>query len=317
MRVSYCFYELTPYHAIKAKQTHPVRKGALLRFDFLDGSTGYADCHPWEELGDVPLVKQLEWLSQGVTTQLTHRSLYFGSIDAEARKRGVSLFENLKIPESHYLVSNFQEASFETLLQFISKGFSRIKLKLRGTAEEISKLKEWIKLLSHTDCLLRLDFNHQLTPQTFSFFCQTLGDDLRKIDFCEDPFPFSKESWSYFYKTYGLSLACDYHSHRNLREKTSIQTAVLKPAVQDERHYRAISQQLVVTSYLDHPLGQTTAAYVASQFNTSICGLISHLNYAPNAFSEQFSLKGAQLEIPLGTGFGFDELLGKQVWIKL
>jgi O-succinylbenzoate synthase len=70
-----------------------IREGALLRND-----DGFADVHPWPELGDAPLDEQLALLADGQITPLTRASLQCAALDRNARRRGVSLFEGLTIP---------------------------------------------------------------------------------------------------------------------------------------------------------------------------------------------------------------------------
>ena len=67
---------------------------------FVDG--GYGCVHPWPEFGDAPVEEQLRLLSEGVTTPVTAMALRCAEIDGEARRAGVSLFEGLEIPRSHY-----------------------------------------------------------------------------------------------------------------------------------------------------------------------------------------------------------------------
>ena len=62
------------------------RRGALIRVD-----GGFADVHPWPELGDAPLDEQLALLARGETTPLTRASLHWARVDADARARGVSI----------------------------------------------------------------------------------------------------------------------------------------------------------------------------------------------------------------------------------
>jgi o-succinylbenzoate synthase len=119
------------------------RKGALLRVN----GKGYADCHPWPELGDAPLQKQLELLRKGVTTPLTAQSLFFASIDAQAREKGISLFHNLIIPPSHMLVK---------VGDHISPGTNCIKLKV---GIDVPKEIEYLNTFKGESIKIRLDFN--------------------------------------------------------------------------------------------------------------------------------------------------------------
>src|SRR5947207_12510223 len=91
----YWRYELVPKRRLSAIAGR--RVGALIRI-----SDGFADVHPWPELGDLPLDEQLSLLARGVTTPLTARSLCFAALDAEARAASRNLFEGLTIPPSHW-----------------------------------------------------------------------------------------------------------------------------------------------------------------------------------------------------------------------
>src|SRR5438094_571928 len=93
----YSEYDLQPRRALSALAAPGPRRGALIRI-----GGGFADIHPWPELGDAPLDAQIATLARGQTTPLTRRSLEMAALDAQARDRGVSLFEGVSIPESHW-----------------------------------------------------------------------------------------------------------------------------------------------------------------------------------------------------------------------
>src|SRR4029078_6257499 len=86
----FCRYTLKPRRALSALAGARPREGALLR-----AGDGFADIHPWPELGDEPLEEQLKHVE-------TLPALHYARIDGEARRRGVSLFDGLTIPESHW-----------------------------------------------------------------------------------------------------------------------------------------------------------------------------------------------------------------------
>src|SRR5258708_24582201 len=90
-------YELAPKRRLSAIARDAPREGALIRI-----GDGFADVHPWPELGDLPLDDQLALLARGETTALTRQSLSFVSIDERARLASRSLFEGLTIPPSHW-----------------------------------------------------------------------------------------------------------------------------------------------------------------------------------------------------------------------
>src|SRR5688572_31024573 len=68
---------------------------------------GFADVHPWPELGDAPLDEQLALLAQGKMTPLTKASLKQAAWDGGARKRGVSLLDrkSTRLNSSHSQIS--------------------------------------------------------------------------------------------------------------------------------------------------------------------------------------------------------------------
>lgn len=271
------------------------REGALIRID-----GGHADCHPWPELGDLPLEQQLKKLAFGETTPLTERSFSFAKLDREARRERRSLFEGLMIPKSHHLLLNVSDP-------FSNASIVKIKVKKTTPTESLKTLIE-----KH-GCRIRLDFNAQLEIEEFESFLKEMKPYLSSIDFIEDPFPYHREKWQSMQEKYGVALACDRNSKQAIGHIESAKVLVIKPAVQDSAPFQNALQRIVVTSYLDHPFGQLTAAFVAAQMTTEVCGLHSHHVYQTNEFSERF---GEELT-PFGTGFGFDDLLERLPWKKI
>lgn len=280
--------------------------GALLRVAFSDDRVGYADCHPWMELGDLSLAEQLKLLRQNKKTPLTERSLFFARVDAEARADKVNLLENKSIPLSHYLVMCLDESV--DLGNALEEGFQTFKFKVgRDKSNEIACLKKLLPNIPKA----RLDFNFRLTQEEYLDFLARLEGFHGKLEFSEDPFPYDHGLWEKVQRETGVSLALDRYSLKNC----SAHYRVLKPAIENADNMGG--QKLVVTSYAAHPLEQVCAAYVASQFKTEICGLQSHYIYGPNRFSEALSRKGPVFHPPYGTGFGFDDLLEECDWRPL
>lgn len=321
MKISYQHYELLACTSIRSQHK---RKGSLLRFEFDDGILGYADCHPWVELGDLPLDQQLDLLAQGRMTAVTERSLFFARLDAEARAHDRNLFSGLFIPLSHYLITDFlHENVFEEMGEALNKGFTYFKLKLGSNLpSETNKLKNLLKRFENCSFLLRLDFNAKLTKKAFCEFLVDIEFARQNIDFYEDPFPYEPNEWKEVQDEYKVHLACDYQSQKAIGQPDSAKVLVIKPASQCEKEFNSANQskqRLIVTSYLDHPLGQLSAAYVAAKtFKISDqCGLLSQHAYQVNEFSERLKNEGARLIPPSGTGFGFDDLLENVLWKKL
>lgn len=252
------------------------REGALLRVE-----GGFADVHPWPELGDAPLEEQLALLARGATTQLTRASLYWASVDADARRRGVSLFEGLTIPLSHWS-GNEPPEGFDTV-----------------------KIKGVMPVPSHVR--IRIDFNARSTASEFETIAATLPKE--RIDFIEDPCPYDEAVWQSLRAKTGLRLALD-------RFEGIADVLVHKPALHSA--FPAFEGEVVVTSYLDHPIGQFFATYVAATHQVSgRNGLFTHVLYEPDAFIERIRAEGARLLPPEGTGIGFDDLLEDLPWTKI
>ena len=273
---------------------------------FRDGLLGYADCHPWLEFGDAPIAGQKQSLLTRKLTPLSAQSLYFARLDAEARAERRSLFDGLIVPQSHYLVVDLYAVD-------LTRAFSLVKIKVGNEPErELKKLKELAQM--NPGCKWRLDFNSKLNKTSFFRFLENLSECLSLIDYCEDPFPFDAEGWDEAEKQFGVNLAADFETRNIVGGKYLPQIFVIKPAVQSTYPYFGKPRRLVVTSYLDHPLGQATAAYTAAKVAPhETAGLLSHCVYEENAFSAGLN-QGCSFIAPSGTGFGFDHLLEGSAW---
>lgn len=294
------------------------REGALLKIKFNDRSVGYADCHPWPELGDEPLIIQLEKLILKKQTPLTKRSIHFARIDATARRENRSLFKGLEIPKSHRLITDLTLLTTNDLNTYINEGFDYFKVKLGSNLLAESFLLQLF--FNNKNVKLRLDFNEKISQSEFEDFYSRISSLHEKIDFIEDPFSYDEKKWSDVQEKHNLSLACDRHAIQAIGKPHAAKVLILKPAIDAENWIQTGGQKVVVTSYLDHPLGQLAAAWVSVQFpnpSTRIEGLQTHLVYEPTAYSQQIFQKGPNFKIPEGIGFGFDALLKEQKWMPL
>jgi O-succinylbenzoate synthase len=309
--VDFWRYELTPKRRLSAVAADSPRHGALIRIN-----GGVADVHPWPELGDLTLDEQLALLARGETTPLTRASLEFASIDAAARRDGRSLFDGLTIPPSHWPGPDPPPA------------FDTVKLK------SIDVIPDGVRL--------RIDFNATLTAEEFVDIAATLPRE--RIDFIEDPCPYDAAVWRELRERTGLRLALDraasssqhrqecvchtgsdqhlstsadpmWHRHSCLCSLNSYDVLILKPAIEE---IRCTDKEIVVTSYMDHPIGQLCAAYAAATANiTTTCGLVTHVLFENDRFIERMRIDGTRLVPPRGTGWGFDDLLETLPWQKL
>lgn len=297
------------------------REGALLRVTFNDGLVGYCDCHPWIELGDWSLAKQLEALANhesGPLTPLLQCSLHMARLDAEARQSGCSLFKGLTIPLNHKLLTLKDE-----LKNYLTEGFSHFKLKVgKNPEQEIPKINSWLK--ESPQARLCLDFNERLTRDQFLKYWDQISAALRsRIDFVEDPYLFAPLEWSNDQTMLTLSFAADHCAAQALQHPESARVIIHKPAVETTPELANDSIKLVVTSYLDHPLGTMGAAFMAAKLKAryplqmGYCGLLTHHCYQSDPFIDAVKARGPQLFPPEGTGFGFNTLLNEIKWQNL
>ncbi len=313
-------YTLRSREALSGKTSTNERSGSLLKVEFENGAVGFADIHPWPELGDLPLDSQLRLLSEGKTTSLTARSLALAQVDGEARAKNQNLFDGFEVPTSHFLVNNLSSLRAD---QVWAEGFRHLKVKLgRDPWGESRRLNEMAGELQNFR--LRFDFNGLLKGDEFISFIERLPSSLRdKIEFVEDPVPWDEEEWIRLSVQTGTPLALD-RFEGPLEQVRGFQWLILKPAIQDPEVWLARRRdlKLCLTSYLDHPVGQLGAAYEAARLQSTglhlgACGLVSHFSWVDNEWTRRLSVKGARLIPPAGSGIGFDDLLHVASWSRI
>ena len=319
-------YALKSHASLGGHALSQERHGALIRIEVQSGLVGYADLHPWTELGDIDLDEQLKLLSQNQTTALSARSLMLARMDLDARSRSVSAFAGLMIPQSHFLATDIRGLSTEDLADAWTDGFRIIKLKLgRNIGSEIEKLHVLEKSLLRFR--LRLDFNSLLNPTSIAVFLESLPPALvEAIELVEDPIPWNAKTWAKLQEQTGVAFALDRISEGEIAHlheaQGSFRWIAVKPAVQEARRMAAVAAELgvrvFVTSYLDHPVGQSGAALEAARLGVvETCGLVSSRAFVSNEFSERLVWMGPEFIPAEGTGIGFDDLLAKQNWQAL
>ena len=325
----YNYFLVPQTHLGKLASSNP-RQGALLRFSFSDGSTGYSDCHPWTELGDFPLSEQLDLLKSWQFTHLTRRSGEFARADAQSRLLGRSLWDRLTVPPSHKFWPDVLNLHREEILSWKKEGFTRAKFKVGSApAAEAAVLARFALFFEEYSIRIRLDFNSLLTRVEFEEFIERLGSARRFIDFVEDPIPYDSKTWTQIQRNCEIRLALDRLPPGRFHEldAEAISVFIIKPAFQDPEPIVDLAKNwgktVVVTSYLDHPIGQLSAAWTSAQIAArdpecvEVCGLLSHLAYRPNEFSEQLNTQGAQLIPSVELGFGMTKLLENLPWKPL
>ena len=316
-------YELVAGGRLNARTERVVYEGALVR----EGA-GFGCVHCWPELGDPTLEECLADLAGAREFALVKRTVACLEADGAARTAGRSLFEGLEVPESHATLPNLSE---EALHEAVERGFSTFKVKARGNG--IETLREIRRFMQQGPGCWRVDFNEG--GEVFSLLDELSGwteEEKGAIDFLEDPVPYDGGLWEYFGKESGVALAND----RNVGgDRGDSQVLVVKPAVDEmvtlDQLYPEgkvviepgastldYAKEVIVTSYMEHPVGQVFAAWEAARAElVGTCGLQTHGLFEPNEFTEVLGEVGPKFRVPKGPGLGFGDLLEKLPWTKL
>lgn len=291
-------------------------EGVLIQID-----GGFGCIHPWPELGDPSLEKCLADLAGERRWPIVRRAIRCAEYDRVARVFDHSLFEEMEVPQSH---ATLVQANVAEVARAIEAGFTTIKLKAgRDPDTETRFLNEMAA--EYPAVKWRLDFNEALEPAEAASYLLALNEATRAaIDFAEDPCPYSESAWNDLHRQTKVNLAVD-------RETTTLSSAaqvmVIKPAI-DEPFLLAEAaikhrQRVVLTSYMDHPVGQAFAAWEAArlelQFSglVGLCGVQTHHLFEPDAFTEMLGPWSPEFRVPDGLGLGFDELLDALPWTRL
>lgn len=289
-------------------------EGALLRI-----GGGFGCLHPWPELGDPPLEQLLGEVREGkVVSGMARQAVAMASMDERWRGKGQSMFEQVAqwIPESH---ATLPECTVNAVKEAVDRGFAVIKVKggrdfpvLTQLMDRISS--EWPHLR------WRIDFNEVLTKEESIDFAKRMPQRLwRCIDFLEDPCPWQRRDWEEIRQVTGLALALDRKAEEG---NGSADVLVLKPARHEPPPAPDGEQCLVITSNMDHPLGQCFAGWWAGHLvsrgsRVETCGLQTHELFEPTEFSDRLGRAESRFRGPGGTGLGFDDLLEKLPWKRL
>lgn len=291
-------------------------EGALIQID-----GGYGCIHPWPELGDPTLDKCLADLAGARRWPIVRRAIRCAEFDRTAREFENSLFEEMEVPKSH---ATLTKADVGEIALAVEAGFTTVKLKAgRDLEKEAAFLKDMVA--EYPALKWRLDFNETLEPEQAADFLTGLGEKVRgAIDFVEDPCPYSESAWKELWRKTRVKLAVDREA---APQASAAQVMVIKPAIDEPfllgESAIGHSQRVVMTSYMDHPVGQAFAAWEGARLElqfpglVAVCGLQTHHLFEPDEFSEALGPWSPDFKIPDGLGLGFDELLDAQPWTRL
>ena len=297
-------YFLEAAGSLNARSQRVVYEGVLVRI-----GSGFGCLHPWPELGDPTVIECLQDLARGRETALVKKTLACIEADGKAREEGRSLFDELKVPSSHATLPVLTEAAVE---EAVSKGFGFVKTKAgRGGVSELELIRSLVR--TWPELRWRIDYNEAgLFEEIVAGFRNWDAAELGVIDFLEDPVRYDPVKWRDLSKVTGLSLGNDRHQEE---DDGSSAVLVQKPAVDILRKGR---QRMVVTSYMDHPVGQCYAAWEAARIGCrEVCGLQTHGLFKRDEFTELLGAVGPDFVVPDGPGLGFGDLLEGLEWKRL
>lgn len=327
MEIFYSPYSLKPLQFLNAlgpKQNG--REGALLKVDWGEGLVGYADLHPWSELGDASLEEQLSDLRQGLYSPQVKQSLWLAQRDAELRQQKKNIFELHNPIKNNFLLADIQITQPTTFDELKKQGFTTIKVKMGRNLKEECRL---LSQIADAGLKVRLDFNAMGSPGSFEEFIKSLSNKvLHSIEYVEDPFPFEFSFWVEARKLAKIALDNQYEKVPWDEISTApCDVIIIKPAKMDVNLALAYCQKwnlkATVTSYMDHPVGVTHAMGVAMELQQKYgemileSGCLTHHLYQADSFSAELSSEGPYLKKVTGTGVGFDQLLGTTIWFQI
>lgn len=271
-------YSLTACGPLNARAAEVCRKGALIKTDegrvrLHPAVAGTGRRHPAGGIGRA---------QEGRPLPLGIRAAECARTDGEARAKGVSLFDGLHIPESHATLPSCVSPATIRIME--SKGFKAGKIK--ASANLAASLERLTMLASMVPSWRwRLDFNGCLNENDALKFWKSLPHHLKtRIDFIEDPCPFSIQSWERLVDA-GMPLALDMGSDVEHQPAISSDLPIIrivKPAREATPEY--LYEPPVFTTVMDHPVGQLWAVYQAAEYYRNflpteipLCGLCTHL----------------------------------------
>jgi O-succinylbenzoate synthase len=321
-------YKISPLASLNAASTGSAREGALLRVVWPDGLEGFADLHPWPELGDASLNEQLADLKKGRMSSMVEQSIWLARRDATARKEGKSLLDAGPRIKNNFIISDLTQLKPGSLDEIRKEGFDTVKVKV---GRDLAKEAEALTHLAACPLYIRLDFNGLGNWQVFEKFISSIPRSVKAlIEYVEDPFPFDPVSWAEARKL--VKIAADNQAGKipwdNLK-KAPCDVLVIKPAKLDVDKAVELckkwNMKATVTSYMDHPVGVVHAIGVAMELKKLHgdmileSGCLTHRLYQMDSFAAQMTSQGPYLLKVKGAGVGFDKLLKGLTWqpIKL
>ena len=319
-KLEYYPYTLTPKFAPNRLTEATPRSGALLRVWFSDCSLpGHADLFPWPELGDMPLQLQLETLKERIPLPLAASSLLWAHHEAKAHASGEEFFPGTSLP-SH--LTALDRAA-------IPHGTPLVKLKV--TEEDVQNWPQVEALMERfPETRWRLDFNGLFTDmdRAYDSWNKLSHEAQDKIDFIEDPMDEKHMAHEDIHQVFpGATIAVDRNPYPASLRRAEVW--VIKPVnfAPDVflREAMDFEGKIVITSSMDHPLGQLMALRAAQLLQRrsprkvlagGLCTQDLYLDHPQKNWvrTDNSCLRAALTD---GAGWGLSHALGKLKWQEL
>lgn len=350
MRVFYSAFQVDLKNEPNQKSALRRRDGFLLKIESEDDAgmtcAGYACCQPVPEFEDLKWQQYLTQLQNGgEMLPLLQQTLRFAEIDFEARRDKRSLWQQARPLHNHLTVTSLEQ--LEALIEKPVSSHTMIKIKCgRDAKAEVSLINDFVK--RHEQTGLRLDFNQAGADDVLGHLNEV---SKARIDFIEDPEPYSQSRWLELRRRFGVALALDEKVKSNIlnyNPGSGIDVVVMKPARENVFDFMIDpAVRVVFTSSLDHPVSQAFAQWQAGQWQmaqlqmtppqsirnqgssqapvqrqgrlsrSEICGLQTHSLIEPTPYHQAVIDDGNQVYYRGQLGIGFDEQLAREPWTEV
>ena len=279
-------------------------QGALLKYCFSNGATGYASLSAWPQAGDRSLSEKLTHLKENSRLEPLWS---WASLDAQLREeKRPALPIGSRLPKSHWHMRGEDLRSPERWITLAAAGHSYWKLKVAPSMVENLPLLEMAKFAQAHSVKLRLDGNGAFATIAEVESLLSPLTAMNVIDFFEDPSA-DRKLWAEIKRVWTVDLAADWFCSRDYSCDLVIYKPTRDASVPDGKDF-------VITTAFDHPLGLNYTSYRSLQLKDHPrLRMPLGINHP-----ELYTCDGIDSDVTFGaTGFGWSDLLESLIWHPL